>query len=219
MGKLSVVKEIREAAKGLLSKNPGGMRFKQIVKTIHHENPQFNFNTVFTVVSNLHKDLPGEIVKPSRGLFQLAGAPIPGGETDDPVVIAPNQKKVYEHEFYPSFAEWLKNDLDEVTDVAPLGGAGLKSKWGTPDVVGVYKPQAANLGLLVVLSFVSIFVRPSEQSKYASPRTGVAMMISIGTVGQTPTARLRCAPSGPATPRSAIVWSFVICFITPPRTR
>jgi len=26
-----------------------------------------------------------------------------------------------------------------------LGGAGLKSKWGTPDVVGVYKPLASNL--------------------------------------------------------------------------
>jgi hypothetical protein len=25
------------------------------------------------------------------------------------------------------------NDLDEVTEVAALGGAGLKSKWGTPD--------------------------------------------------------------------------------------
>ena len=124
MAKLSVVKDIREAAKVLLAKNPGGMRFKQIVKAIHHENPHFNYNTVFTVVSNLHKDLPGEIVKPSRGLFQSADAPIAVGETDDPVVISPDQKKVYEHEFYPSFAEWLKNDLDEVTDVAKLGARG-----------------------------------------------------------------------------------------------
>jgi hypothetical protein len=35
--------------------------------------------------------------------------------------------------------------LDEVTEVASLGGAGLKSKWGTPDVVGIYKPLASNL--------------------------------------------------------------------------
>ena len=53
--------------------------------------------------------------------------------------------KVQESDFYEPFAEWLKNDLDEVTVVAPLGGSSLKSKWGTPDVVGVYKPLASNL--------------------------------------------------------------------------
>ena len=29
--------------------------------------------------------------------------------------------------------------------MVPLGGAGLKSKWGTPDVVGTYKPLASDL--------------------------------------------------------------------------
>ena len=53
--------------------------------------------------------------------------------------------KVQESDFYEPFAEWLKNDLNEVTVVAPLGGSSLKSKWGTPDVVGVYKPLASNL--------------------------------------------------------------------------
>jgi len=48
--------------------------------------------------------------------------------------------KVKESDFYQPFADWLRNDLDEVTEVASLGGAGLKSKWGTPDVVGIYKP-------------------------------------------------------------------------------
>jgi hypothetical protein len=43
------------------------------------------------------------------------------------------------------FADWLKDDLDEVTAVASLGGAGLKSKWGTPDVIGTYKPLASKL--------------------------------------------------------------------------
>lgn len=32
-----------------------------------------------------------------------------------------------------------------MTEVVALGGAGLKSKWGTPDVVGIYKPLARNL--------------------------------------------------------------------------
>jgi hypothetical protein len=70
---------------------------------------------------------------------------------DEPVVIGSTEQvdsigaKVHELDFYEPFAEWLKNDLDEVTEVASLGGSGLKTKWGTPDVIGVYKPLASNL--------------------------------------------------------------------------
>jgi hypothetical protein len=39
----------------------------------------------------------------------------------------------------------LRNDLDEVNLASSLGGSGLKTKWGTPDVVGIYKPLAKNL--------------------------------------------------------------------------
>ena len=53
--------------------------------------------------------------------------------------------KIREADFYEPFAEWLKNDLGEVTKVASLGGATLRNKWGTPDVVGVYKSLAKNL--------------------------------------------------------------------------
>jgi len=37
------------------------------------------------------------------------------------------------------------NDLGEVTEVVALGGAAFRSKWGTPDVLGVYKPLASNM--------------------------------------------------------------------------
>lgn len=57
----------------------------------------------------------------------------------------PRGIKIKESEFYEPFAEWLMNDLDEVTEVASLGCAGLKSKWETPDVVGIYNPLASNL--------------------------------------------------------------------------
>lgn len=33
----------------------------------------------------------------------------------------------------------MRNDLNEVVTAEPLGGSGLGSKWGTPDVVGIYK--------------------------------------------------------------------------------
>jgi hypothetical protein len=52
---------------------------------------------------------------------------------------------VREADFYESFAQWLKNDLDEVTDSVPLGGTAMGKKWGTPDVIGVYRPVASDI--------------------------------------------------------------------------
>ena len=79
------------------------------------------------------------MVKPSRGLYKPASADVAGEQVP---VTTP---KVKEEDFYRPFAEYLKNDLDEVTTVASLGGSVLKTKWGTPDVVGVYKSLASNL--------------------------------------------------------------------------
>ncbi len=68
-----------------------------------------------------------------------------------------------EVDFYEPFAEWLKNDLDEVTVVSSLGGAGLKTKWGTPDVVGIYKPTASNL-IKFPLEIVSAEIKITPQA-------------------------------------------------------
>lgn len=47
--------------------------------------------------------------------------------------------------FYEPFANWLINEADEVNVAVPLGGGSLRGKWGTPDVIGVYKPKASDL--------------------------------------------------------------------------
>ena len=77
--------------------------------------------------------LPGEIEKPSRGVFAVAAssakavspasANSTGGGTPSRV---PS-----EADFYQSFAEWLTEDLDEATVAIPLGGNGLGRKWVT----------------------------------------------------------------------------------------
>ena len=41
-----------------------------------------------------------------------------------------------EEAFYHPFADWLQNDLEDVTKAIPLGGNRFKDKWGTPDVIG-----------------------------------------------------------------------------------
>lgn len=145
MGKLTV-QQIRNLARSIINDNPGGIRYSALVEKICQESPETPKNTVHGSVWNLDTVFPNEVAKPSRGLFT------PVTKSGDEAVVVGNTEqvvstgvKIKESEFYESFAEWLKNDLDEVTEVASLGGAGLKSKWGTPDVIGTYKPLASNL--------------------------------------------------------------------------
>lgn len=131
--------EITLKAKEIISRNPGGIRFNELQKQILSLNPQTNTNTINGCTWDLHLKFPNEISKPSRGLFM----PLKPG-----VKTLPMQKpsaKVKESDFYESFATYLKTDLDEVIDSIALGGASMGQKWGTPDVVGVYKPTASNL--------------------------------------------------------------------------
>jgi hypothetical protein len=116
------------------------------MEEIHQRAPETPKNTISGSIWNLETIFPNEINKPSRGLYAPTGdsaneAVVVGS----PELVAPTGSTIRESDFYAPFAEWLKNDLGEVNEVMPLGGAGLKSKWGTPDVVGTYKPLARNL--------------------------------------------------------------------------
>jgi hypothetical protein len=44
--------------------------------------------------------------------------------------------KIKEEDFYVPFANWLKNEIEDVTHAIPLGGNKFSDKWGTPDVIG-----------------------------------------------------------------------------------
>jgi hypothetical protein len=140
MAKLSV-KEIQALAKKIVAENPGGIRYSALVGRISAEHPETPKNTIHGSVWDLATRFPREISKPSRGLFLPAALTGAGTLTTPPVPLLP---KIKEEDFYQPFAEWLKNELDEATVAIPLGGAGLQKKWGTPDVIGVYKPLASH---------------------------------------------------------------------------
>ncbi len=141
MAKLRV-KEIQELAKKLIGTTPGGLRYSVLVQRIATAHPETPKNTIHGAVWDLDKTYSGEVLKPSRGLFTLSGGVTANGTP--PVTTPTPVGTIRESDFYESFAEWLKNDLDEVTDAIALGGAGLRSKWGTPDVVGTFRPLGSN---------------------------------------------------------------------------
>jgi hypothetical protein len=142
MAKLST-NQIRELARKIVASNKGGIKYSNLEEQIATPNPETPKNTINGSIWDLHLRFPQEISKPSRGLFVPVGASTPNSVAVEEVPAVNTKYK--EEDFYEPFAEWLKSDLDEVTDSAALGGASMGKKWGTPDVVGVYKPLASNL--------------------------------------------------------------------------
>jgi hypothetical protein len=155
--------EIKKLALSIIATHPGGIRYSELVAAIASKHPETQKNTIHGSVWNLAAVYPDLVSKPSRGLFKPASTN--GDEPDEKLVTTTTASgvKLKESDFYEPFAQWLKNDLDEATTVVPLGGAGLKSKWGTPDVVGVYKPLASNL-IKFPLEIVSAEIKIDPQT-------------------------------------------------------
>jgi len=139
LAKLGIA-EIRKVAVEVIRSNPGGIRYQQLRERIQELHPETPGNTINGSIWDLEVRMPNEVQKPSRGLYVATGAVTASGKESDQLTKPADLKK--EELFYGPFADWLQKDLNEATVAASLGGAGLKSKWGTPDVVGVYKPLA-----------------------------------------------------------------------------
>jgi len=113
----------------------------ELMGRIYDENPETNEGTINATIWDLHKTRSDAVTKPSRGLF----LPTSSGLTAELAVpISLGSPDYSESDFYEPFAEFLKTELGEATIAVPIGGAGFQKKWGTPDVVGVYKPLASD---------------------------------------------------------------------------
>ncbi len=137
------VKEVQSRALAIIAQAPEGIRLKELVRTIKQQSPETPENTIVGSVWNLHNLFPTQVSKPSRGLFVQVNSYRSGVAIDEEE--SQTSSSVVERDFYQPFADWLRRELDEVTNARALGGAGLKSKWGTPDVVGVYRPLTGDL--------------------------------------------------------------------------
>lgn len=138
---------IRTASLDLLANHPQGLRFSQLVQHVTKLNPDFNVKTVSNVIWGLDTVTPEKVYKPSKGMYRLVDfkeviEELPPAEPPAPKKKAPGLR---EEEFYPLFAQWLKNDVEDVTLAIPLGGNVFRDRWGTPDVLGKDASRASDL--------------------------------------------------------------------------
>jgi hypothetical protein len=140
------IRDIKALGRAMVLQHPEGVRFTEIVNHILALHPEAVRNTVTTQIgTGLVASYPTEISKPSRGLY----VPLLSATSGDPAtavltastasVAPPAAPSRREEEFYEPFAAFLQNDLDEANIAVAMGGAAFKDKWGTPDVVGVYR--------------------------------------------------------------------------------
>lgn len=150
MAKLSK-KQIQQRALQLVALNFAGIRYIDIVNKIKKDDPETPTNTISGAIWNLDVLFPKDVIKPSKGLYfpatsVSATGGVSGGVGNNITVKPPLPigSTIQELQFYQPLADYLKGELSEVVEAEALGGAGLGRKWGTPDVVGVYKPLASD---------------------------------------------------------------------------
>ncbi|MFO1514946.1 MAG: hypothetical protein U1F83_18905 [Verrucomicrobiota bacterium] len=141
-----ITKRIKDKALELLDLFPNGLRYSELHAKISAADASFNSNTVNGSIWNLDALFPDKVYKPSKGLFRLLKykpsepevvEPAPSGDSPAP--------KIKEEDFYEPFADWLKNEIEDVTHAIPLGGNRFKDKWGTPDVVGKRESRRSDI--------------------------------------------------------------------------
>jgi hypothetical protein len=125
----------------ILQENSDGLRYTVLQQRIKEKIPDVQLNTINGTIWNLDSRKPDLVYKPSRGLYKLVqfrDSVVEGLENRIPDT---NPNSLREENFYESFSDWLNNELEECTKSIPLGGKLFKTKWTTPDVIGIKKPK------------------------------------------------------------------------------
>lgn len=130
MAAIGIKSRIRNLAVEIIEEHPGGIRYSDLRRKIHEKDGSFKWGTIAGTLQNLDIQIE-KVEKPSRGLFRIVGTD--DGGSSDPVLSLPTAQ---EEKFYSPFADWLRDDLEDVSKAIPLGGNRFKDKWGTPDVIG-----------------------------------------------------------------------------------
>lgn len=134
-----VRERISAFAQDLVRRHAQGIRWGQLFHATTAAFPDTPRNTVIGSLHLFRTNLPPDIANPSRGLYKVLG------DIEPELPAAPIAPPIREADFYEAFATWLREELQEATDAAPLGGNGFGGKWGTPDVIAVFRAQVTDI--------------------------------------------------------------------------
>lgn len=140
-----VTKRIKDKALELLEQFPLGLKYSELHAKISEFDPNFNSNTINGSIWNLDAIFPDKVYKPSKGLFRLLKHKPAGEEAEGQPPIQAPAIKIKEEDFYEPFADWLTNEIQDVTLAIPLGGNKFRDKWGTPDVIGKRESRRSDI--------------------------------------------------------------------------
>jgi hypothetical protein len=134
--------EIAAKAIEILKEKPNGLHYMDWVREIQEQLPEAKLNTIQGTVWDLDRRKPDYVYKPARGLFRHTAfsetSPTVGSTT-------PLTPSIAESDFYKPFADWLVRGVEDCTNAIPLGGNVFKDKFGTPDVIGIYKSRDTDI--------------------------------------------------------------------------
>jgi hypothetical protein len=142
---MGIIGNIFQKAVELLENEPAGLRYTDLCKGILSAVPGAAKNTVKTQTAKLAAERPKEVYKPARGLFRHVRFREVPSKVESVATAGVAEKRVDEEAFYRPFAEWLQNELEEVTRAVVLGGNRFRDKWGTPDVIGKRQSKASDI--------------------------------------------------------------------------
>lgn len=145
MQRQNIRERIRSTAFTLLGKHPDGLRYSELHRLIHHADPSLNVSTINTSIWNLDATHPDRVYKPVKGLFRLIKFREPAAPETNPESGMSPLAKIREDAFYPLFADWLKNEIEDVTHAIALGRNVFRDRWGTPDVIGKFESRRSDV--------------------------------------------------------------------------
>lgn len=131
---------LRNKAVELVKNNPKGLRYSELVRELHNIFPNVPLKSIPAAIWDLNVSRSKDVYKPSRGLFKYRFF-----DEEETIDIEKPPPMLREEDFYEPFANWLKSDLGECSEAIALGANYLSKKWGTPDVIGIYKPSTRDI--------------------------------------------------------------------------
>lgn len=140
----STKQKVFKLVKEFLENKTEGATYSEIIKYLENQLPDVPKNTLQgsfwqfrqRVIQGQEKD----VYIPDKGLYILTKY-----YSNSKVVVEekPTQR-IKEEDFYDKFAKYLVENLEECTRAISLGGNKFQDRWGTPDVLGVYKFSEAD---------------------------------------------------------------------------